>query len=80
MKKKSLTDDGKDLKERIITKPFYNNNYLICYLFKLFIFIFEQNEPKIHKLLNAISQTLCTLFLCIVFESIPRSSNKLESV
>ena len=32
MKKKFLTDDGKDLKECIITKAFYKNNDLIWYL------------------------------------------------
>lgn len=89
MKKKSLTEDGKDRKERIITKLFYENNYLnlvsnffiaVLPLFKSFILIFEQKEPQIHKLHDMMSQTLRTFLSCFMtFESLPKSSNKLKN-
>ena len=90
MKRKSLTEDGKDRKERIVTKLFYENNYLnlvsnffisVLPLFKSFVLIFEQKEPNIHKLHDMMTQTLRTFLSCfMIFESIPNSSNKLKCV
>ena len=90
MKKKFLTDDGKDLKERIITKAFYKNNDLIwyltcrsllyCYLNHLFSSLNKKNLTCINY--ATVYHKLFAHFFscCMVFESIPVSSNKLEPI
>ena len=57
-KKNKLTDEGKECKERIVTKLFYESTLLLnsnlftsaLPLFKSFILTSEQKEPLIHRL------------------------------
>ena len=80
----------KNRKTCIVIKNFYEINYLYLVsnffisalpLFKSFILIFEQKEPKIHKLHDMMSETLRTFLSCFMaFESLPKSSNGLKHV
>ena len=80
MKQKKLTDDGKEQKERIITKLFYKQSTLLLNsnlflsvlpLFKSFILTFEQKEPLMHRLYRSLIENFRAFLGCFVkFEMI----------
>ena len=84
--KKSLTEDGKDRKQRIIEKIIYKHKTLIllanCYtsilpLFKSLVLVFEQKEPQMHKIHDTMVNNFRTFLACFVkFETIKNLSAK----
>ena len=91
MKQKKLTDDGKERKERIVTKLFYKQSTLllnsnlflsILPLFKSFILTFEQKKPLIHRLHRSLIENFHAFLGCFMkFEVINDTSyNKLNSI
>ena len=85
-KKKSLTEDGKDRKQRIIEKLIYKHKSLIlisnCYLtilplFKSMVLVFEQKEPQVHKLHDMMVNNLRSFLACFMkYEVIKNLSAK----
>ena len=84
-KKKSLTEDGKDRKQRIIEKLIYkhksliliSNCYLILPLFKSMVLVFEQKEPQVHKLHDMMVNNLRSFLACFMkYEVIKHLSAK----
>ena len=85
MKKKKLTDKGKELKGRIVTKLFdkkstllLNSNLFmsILLLFKSFILTFEQKESLIHQLHRSLVENFRAFLGCFMkFEVINNTSN-----
>ena len=75
MKQKKLTDEGKERKERIVTKLFYekstlllNSNLFMSVLpsFKLFILTFERKELPIHRLHRSLVENFRDFFGCFM--------------
>ena len=75
MKYAKLTDEGKECKEKIITKSFYekstlllNSNLfmLVLSLFKSFILKFAQKEPLIHQIHRSLVGNFYTFFGCFM--------------
>ena len=75
MKYAKLTDEGKECKEKIITKSFYekstlllNSNLfmLVLSLFKSFILTFAQKEPLIHQIHRSLAEDFYTFFGCFM--------------
>ena len=75
MKRKKLTDEGKERKGRIVTKLFYekstlllNSNFFMSVLpfFKSFIFTFEQKEPLIHRLHRSLVENFYQFLGCFM--------------
>ena len=90
-RKKKLTEDGKDRKQRIIKKIIYEHKTLILYancyttilpLFKSLVLVFEQKEPQIHNIHNMMVNNLRTFLACFMkFEVIKDlSAKKLKNV
>nr|XP_047140460.1 uncharacterized protein LOC124815724 [Hydra vulgaris] len=85
-KKKSLTEAGKERKKRIVSKLFYKRrktelhaNFYIAILpiFKSFILIFEQKEPKIHILYDELKSVVKSFLGCFMkLELIKDASGK----
>ena len=74
MKQKKLTDEGKDCKEAIVRKLFYQSNLLlnsnflmyVWQLFKSFIVSFEEKEPLIHRLDKILVENFRAFFSCFM--------------
>ena len=85
MKQKKLTDKGKELKGKIVTKLFdekstllLNSNLFmsILLLFKSFILTFEKKEPLIHQLHRSLVENFRAFLGCFMkFEVINNTSN-----
>jgi hypothetical protein len=84
MKKKSLTQDGKNRKERIVTKVLYEiqktmlhvNLYMaILPLFKSFILTFELKEPMIHRIHDELTDVFRHFLACFMKHDVLKGLN-----
>ena len=84
-KKKTLTEDGRDRKQRIVEKLIYkhkslliSNSYTtILPLFKSMVLVFEQKEPHVHKLHDMMVNNLRSFLACFIkYEVIKNLSAK----
>ena len=85
-KKKTLTEDGRDRKQRIVEKLIYkhksllfiSNSYAtILPVFKSMVFVFEQKESQVHKLYDMMVNTLRSFLACFIrYEIIKNLSGK----
>ena len=91
MKQKQLTDEGKEHKERIVLKLFYEKSTILpnsnlfmsaLLLFKSFILTFEQNESHTHRLHRSHVVNFRVFFVCFMkFEVINNAPyNKLNLI
>ena len=85
-KKKTLTEDGRDRKQRIVEKLIYKHKSLLLIsnsyttilpLFKSMVLVFEQKEPQVHKLHDMMVNNLRSFLACFIkYEVIKNISPK----
>ena len=93
MNQNKLTDEGKERKQRIGTKLFYEKSTLllnsnlfmsVLSLFKSFILTFEQNEPPIHRLHRSLVENFRAFLGCFtkfeMFNDTPKNKLNLINV